>query len=69
MKKKTIWYCTGCKEKCAVKITGEYRINRHSNPYENCILFSDWHCSEQGYKPHWHKHEPQKRETEVKAPF
>lgn len=63
MKKKVIWYCTGCNEKCAVKITDGYL------PFEykftnDCILFTPKHCAEQGYKPSWRKHEP-----EVKMPF
>ena len=62
MKKKTIWYCTGCEEKCAVKITDMMRMFK-------CILFDDEIARDLDYKPDWHKHEPQKRETEVKAPF
>lgn len=64
MKKKVIWYCTGCDERCAVKITGGYDI-----PRSYCLLFSEVFLKPSGYKPDWHKYEPQKREPEVKAPF
>ena len=67
MKKKSIWYCTGCAEKCAVKITEVY------SPYRNfedaCLLFSTERCKARGFRPDWHKHEPQKRETKVEMPF
>lgn len=57
MKNKVIWYCTGCDEKCAVKITGLYA------PYRNfedaCLLFTTEHCKAIGIRPDWRKHEPE----------
>ena len=64
MKKKVIWYCTGCDEKCALKIRNVYNMTHYT-----CILFSEDFCVEHGYKPNWRKHEPVKRETEIKPPF
>ena len=61
MKKKAIWYCTGCKEKCAVKITDGYEMYKDE---DDCILFTEIHCKAEGYKPNWRKHEPK-----VKMPF
>ena len=59
MKKKVIWYCTGCKEKCAVKITDGYNLASWNE--DECILFSDELCEEQGYRPDWRKHEPKEK--------
>ena len=56
MEKKVIWYCTGCEEKCAVKISGGYSPVCFRG---KCLLFSVNFCSEQGYKPDWRKHKPE----------
>ena len=61
MKKKAIWYCTGCHHKCAVKIDDCFVM------IDCCVVFPI--CGHDNDKPNWHKHEPAKRETEVKAPF
>ena len=61
MKKKAIWYCTGCHHKCAVKIDDYFDM------INSCIPFGAF--GHDNDKPNWHKHEPAKRETEVKAPF
>ena len=62
MKNKSIWYCTGCFQKCAVKVNSTMTMFK-------CILFEQEYANRLGCEPSWHKHEPQKRETEVKAPF
>ena len=64
---KAIWYCTGCNYRCAVKILEETVPYR--TPKDCCLLYTQATCETIEVHPDWHKHEPQKRETEVKAPF
>lgn len=63
MKEKAIWYCTGCAERCAMKITDGYAPFEHRFTHP-CILFTPNHCTEQGYKPNWRKAQPE----EIKKP-
>ena len=62
MKYKSIWYCTGCFQKCAVKITNTMVMYK-------CILFEDETARRFNCEPSWHEHEPEKRETKVEPPF
>lgn len=59
MKYKSIWYCTGCFQKCAVKITNSMSMFK-------CILFNDETARDLDCEPSWHKHEPDKAKRELK---
>ncbi len=56
MKKKVIWYCTGCHFRCAVKIFENIVPYRSSK--DDCLLYTPETCKTIEVRPDWRKHEP-----------